>query len=205
MALTNWEIAVFALHLLNGATQRVHTEDVALKCHELAPDAFSWIKHVDVPDKEVARTALMDARKEKYGALVTGRAGRGKGQTGKTAADPAADGWQLTDKGIEWLLGNQARLQEELGQRDVKTNRQEDLKSLQRVRQHRLFKVYRDNPNNFGATLGDLAEMLRCRVDSDEQVWSSRFRSLRHQAQLTKQVDISEFLERCETMRPSLM
>ena len=88
----NWETAVYALYLLGGATKSVHTEDVALKCFELAPGSFSWIKHAHLPDKEVTRSSLVDARKDKYGRLVTGRAGRHKGQYRDRGIPPEADG-----------------------------------------------------------------------------------------------------------------
>jgi hypothetical protein len=78
--LNNWEIAVYALHLQGGASAPIRTEDVALKCFEIVPEAFSWIHHTQYPDKDIARVALTDARKPKAGALVKGRAGKGRGR-----------------------------------------------------------------------------------------------------------------------------
>jgi hypothetical protein len=60
--LKNWEIAVYALFLEGGTSKPIHTEDIALACFRLAPDAFSWIRHVEYPDKDIARVALTDAR-----------------------------------------------------------------------------------------------------------------------------------------------
>ncbi len=40
----NSELVVYALYLLGGESHPVHTEDVALKCFELFPDSFSWVK-----------------------------------------------------------------------------------------------------------------------------------------------------------------
>ena len=42
--LKNWEVVVYALYLAGGVTRAIHTEEVALKCFGLAPDAFSWIR-----------------------------------------------------------------------------------------------------------------------------------------------------------------
>ena len=94
----NSELVVYVLSLLGGESKSVHTEDIALKCHELFSDSFSWTKYPDRPDKEVVRTGLMDARKEKHGQLVKGRSGR--------EIHKVPDGWMLTEAGIEWLKKN---------------------------------------------------------------------------------------------------
>lgn len=202
MALRNWEIVMVALQLEGAASRRIHTEDVTLRCFKLAADAFSWLKHPEYPDKEVVRKDLIRLRSGQYGGVFAqGRAGLTRREENGAAC---TDGWQLTDDGIKWLLENHDRLHGQLDQRLTKTNRQEDLKSLQRVRRHALFVSYEDDPNNFAPTLGELAEMLRCRVDSDDAIWSTRFNSLRNQAKLSGQIAISEFLELCETVRPKL-
>lgn len=196
MALTNWEIAVYALYLRGGASRSVHTEDVALKCFELAPDSFSWVKHRQYPDKEVARKGLVDARAEKN--LVTGRTGRGKGQSSKTATDPALDGWQLTDAGVRWVMENEDRLAHELQERQPKGHRQELLQKLSRIRGHGLFKKFQDQPAGFVPSLGSLAELLRCRVDAERSVWEKRFATLRNEARLANQGDVVTFLDICQ-------
>ncbi len=70
--LSNIDIALYALHLLGGQDHRVHTEDVALKCFELAPTQFSWVKYPNYPEYNTAYLALGDAQKAKYGGLVVG-------------------------------------------------------------------------------------------------------------------------------------
>lgn len=102
--LSNWEIAVYILHTLGGGMRLIPTEDIAKRCFEIAPDSFSWNKYSQYPDKDVARKALFDARKEKN--LVRGRAGRGRGQSGRTNVGPAADGWSLTSEGARWVSDN---------------------------------------------------------------------------------------------------
>ena len=200
--LRNWEIVMLALQMEGAASHRIHTEDVTLRCFGLAPDAFSWLKHPEFPDKEVVRKDLIRLRSGQYGGVfVNGRAGLTRREGDGVAS---TDGWQLTGEGVKWLLDNHQRLEGQLGQRATKTNRQEDLKSLNRVRQHALFARYQENANTFAPTLGELAEMLRCRVDSADAIWSSRFDSLRNQAKLSGQTTISEFLERCEGLRPKL-
>lgn len=202
--LPNWEIAVYALYLKGGASRSVHTEDVALKCFELAQDSFSWIKYVSYPDKEVARSSLVDARKEKNGRLVVGRAGKGKGHWRRKGQDPEPDGWQLTEAGSKWLSEHEQHLAEILKQAQPKVHRQEVLRKLERIRRHPLFKIFIDEPDSFVPPIGSLAELLRCRVDSHQSVWRERFASLRNQAELAKQADVLAFLDRCEEVLPDI-
>lgn len=201
----NWETAVYALYSLGGATRSVHTEDIALKCFELAPGSFSWIKHPHLPDKEVARSSLVDARKEKNGRLVAGRAGRHTGQYRNRGTTPEVDGWTLTHEGVKWVKGNEHRVQHSLGLGLDHSNRQEIRKALRRVKESTLFRDYVANIEGFVPRIGELAELLRCRVDAEEHVWSKRFATLRNQAQLAEQADVLAFLHKCEVLRPQLV
>ena len=77
------------------------------------------------------------------------------------------------------------------------------LRLLERVRRHRLFVEYLNDPEKFTPRIGDLAEMLRCRVDADQYVWDKRFESLYNQAQLARQPDLVAFLDRCQRFQRS--
>ena len=198
MGLANWEIAVYALYLEGGASRSVNTEDIALRCFQLAPDSFSWVRHRDLPDKEVARSALMDARKDKHGALVSGRAGRGKGHPSRTGSERRTDGWQLTEAGIRWVMQNEAKFARELQQGLPKAHRQDVLAKVGQVRNHALFREFLDKPAGFAPTLGGLAELLRCRVDADLPIWQRRFDTFRNLAVQVDQQDVVEFLGICE-------
>lgn len=204
MTLANWEIAVYALYLQGGASHSVHTEDVALKCFELAPGSYSWIKHTLYPDKEVARSSLVDARKEKNGSLVVGRAGKGKGHWRRKAQDPEPDGWQLSEAGSKWVCEHEQHLAELLKQAEPKSHRQEVLKKLNRIRRHNLFETFTDQPDSFVPHIGSLAELMRCRVDAHHSVWRERFATMRNQAELAKQADVLAFLDRCEEVLPNI-
>jgi len=200
----NWEIAVYALYLLDGAKKSVHTEDISLKCFEIAPGAFSWIRHGHLPDKEVTRSSLVDARKPKYGRLVIGRAGRFKGQYRDRGTSPEPDGWRLTQEGVKWVLENQARLESGLGNPLPHSTRQEALKAIERIRRHTLYQQFELDGSSFVPSLGELASMLRCRVDAEDRVWASRFLSLRNQAEVAGENVVVRFLERCAELRPAL-
>lgn len=189
---------MYALYLLGGDTSRVHTEDIALKCFELFPASFSWVKYTTYPDKDIVRVALTDARKEQNGALVEGRAGQNRGLTAKTRRRPVDDGWMLTSQGITWIEQNLAAIEGMAGVDQVKQHRQKILRQLKRVRDHLLFAQYADSPERFAPMLGQIADLLRCRVDAEHDVWQQRFDKIRHQAQSTDQEDILDFITKCE-------
>lgn len=197
--LINWEIAVYALHLSGGASKPVRTEDVALKCFELAPESFSWVHYPQYPDKEIARFGLTDARKAKTGALVTGRAGKGIRPVPQSKGELSTDGWMLNEAGVKWVLSNEERLSRELGQKGTNYQRQELLRKIRRVRTHRLFATYRSAPEQFKPSLGELADLLRCRVDAEQAIWSKRIDLLKNQALLAQQDDVISFVLSCET------
>ena len=197
-SLPNRELVVYALSLLGGESQRIHTEDVAIKCHELFPDSFSWVKYPNLPDKDIVRVALTDARKQKYGALVDGRAGQSKGHYAQTSRGPSSDGWILTPEGTSWLNANKIRIENLVGKSHGKTHRQRLLKKLKKVKDHKLYRDFVENENEFNASIGDLADLLSCRVDADPHVWRKRFDVLMNVAVSAEQDDVQRFLARCE-------
>lgn len=193
----NWEIAVYALFLQGGLSKYIHTEDVALKCFELAPDAFSWVRHPEFPDKDIVRVALTDARKAGRGTLVSGRAGQGKRASGTTDGTATTDGWILTEAGATWVASNKEKLEGLVASRQVRFDRQNLLQHIGRLRSHSTFKAFSTDPSTFSPSIGDLAELLRCRPDAPMRVWSQRLEKLRNEARLADQPDVLNFLERC--------
>lgn len=190
----NRELVVYALYMLGGATNKCHTEDIAFKCFELWPTIFSWTKYSQYPDKEIVRSGLVDSRKEKFGNLVDGRAGQARGQSKKTGRRPVADGWTLTDAGVNWIEDNVSRFQQ--AGEITKDHRQKSMVYLSRVRRHRVFALYVDNPQKFYPSIGDLADLLRCRVDADDAVWRDRFERIRKHAVATGQDEYIGFVEK---------
>jgi hypothetical protein len=193
--IANWEIVVHALHVLGGGLRFIPTEDVAIKCFKIAPDAFSWVKYPQYPDKDVVRHALIRARDE--GGLVRGRAGRGKGQTARVNSDPALDGWSLTAEGAKWILAHGKRLEGLLESREPGSHRQELLQKLDRISRHALFQEFLDKPEGFAPSLGAMAELFRCRVDSEQSTWDKRFDMVMSQAEMAQDLKIIDFVKRC--------
>lgn len=83
-----FEVVVLAVAELGGAERSIDTEDVAIRCHELAPTLFSWRKYPQQVNLEIVRVSLSDAKKQKNGHLLSG-SGR--------------EGWRLTRRGLDWL------------------------------------------------------------------------------------------------------
>ena len=196
----NRELVVYVLATLGGESQRVHTEDIAVKCHELFPQSFSWTKYTDLPDKDIVRVALTDARKPQWGSLVDGRAGEKRGHAAKTLRDPAPDGWRLTENGVRWVGENTSRFESIVGRADLKTHRQKIVKELARLRKQPLFLNYREKADAFAPPIGELADFVRCRVDAPEAVWLSRFEGLHRRAVAVDQRDIIDFLDKCRDL-----
>ena len=92
--LRQFEVAVWAVYLLGGASRSIDTEDAAVKCHELAPSLFSWQKYREQINLELVRVGLSDAKKAKKGGLLSG-SGR--------------EGWRLTSRGLDWIRSQQKK------------------------------------------------------------------------------------------------
>ena len=191
--LSDIDIALYALYLLGGLQKRVHTEDVALKCFELVPHKFSWVKHQQYPDPTPARHALEDAKKEKYGHLV-----RGSSEKGKAAG--TATGWMFTAEGVEWLGSNSPRVEKLLGERgraSDRSPRQMILRQLKLIKGHSLYARFQQDPTSFLPTIGELADLFRCRADADPTVWESRFEKAAQTAKYAGQIEVVDFVAKC--------
>lgn len=195
--LNNWEVAVYALYLAGGASKQIHTEEVALKCFELAPDAFSWVRFPRHPDKDIARVALTDARKNSRGGLVSGRAGKGLRKAPVPQSQAVSDGWMLTDAGADWVTKHEEELASLFTAREPRSNRQDLLHRLSRVRTHPVFVSFLENPREFSPSLGEMADLFKCRPDAPLSVWHRRVQSFRSQARIAGQEDTIRFLDSC--------
>ena len=156
------------------------------------------MKYAEYPDKDIVRVALTDARKQCYGALVDGRAGEKRGLSAKTGRVPSEDGWLLTTAGVEWIRKNLQNLDKLATSGDIKEHRQKVLKQLKRVRGHTLFEQYLRSADVFRPMIGDIADLVRCRVDAEPEVWQARFDKIRRRAESAGQNDVLDFIARCE-------
>ncbi|MDH3746952.1 MAG: hypothetical protein OER97_02000 [Gammaproteobacteria bacterium] len=84
-------IVTMAVYLLDGGRQPVDSEDVAMKCHELAPGRFSWRKYPEQINLDNVRRNLVWARTPEFGSMLKGS---------------ITDGWTLTPSGLDWATKN---------------------------------------------------------------------------------------------------
>jgi hypothetical protein len=87
----NHEIVTLAVYLLGGDTQRVDTEDIAVKANELAPSRFTWRKYHDQINIDAVRKRLWDAATSAKGEYLSGS---------------EKLGWALTSAGLKFATEN---------------------------------------------------------------------------------------------------
>ena len=80
-----YDLIIVAMQMLGGDDRALDIEDIAMKCEEIAPGSFAWRKYKNQINLELVGFAVRDAKKPKYGGLVSGS---------------HAKGWRLTAKGV---------------------------------------------------------------------------------------------------------
>lgn len=118
--LSNYEIVTLAVYLLGGETQRIDTEDIAVKTNEIAPGRFAWRKYPDQINIDVVRKRLWDATKpekgeylfgtEKEGWLLTSKGQQFSKKMIKQVSKNMLGGSRLTTQQRRWLKSERARL-----------------------------------------------------------------------------------------------
>jgi hypothetical protein len=93
--LANHEIVTLAVYLLGGDTQRVDTEDIAVKANELAPGRFTWRKYRDQINIDTVRKRLWDAASATKAEYLAGS---------------EKQGWILTTAGLKFATTNIASI-----------------------------------------------------------------------------------------------
>jgi hypothetical protein len=196
--LSDKDIAVYALHLLGGWQKRVHTEDVALKCYELAPSKFSWVKYPQYPDATPARFALEAAKKQKYGALV-----RGESERKRTSKN--IGGWMLTVDGVEWVKANRKRIEDYLGKHVPTGDRLPGDRKLRGLMESTAFRRFRDRGDQADFSHAEFAESLVCTVNTAAEVLNDRLGQLDSIAKELKREDIKSYVDFCRKRFASIL
>ncbi|MGA2158972.1 MAG: hypothetical protein ABSG90_07120 [Dehalococcoidia bacterium] len=182
-------IAVFALSLLGGIQQKVHTEDIAQKCLEIAPDRFKWERY-NYPDKELVRKALFHASEERNGRLVAGRSGieqRGKSR----------DGWQVTPTGAAWLRENEFMLTNVTTSIHGVVSKREADRFLKKIRSEIAFRVFVEQGNLSDVSPYMFTDLLNCSPDASMDTIRFKFDRLLSFAELVNDSDVIKFLTLC--------
>jgi hypothetical protein len=200
--LSNVDITVYALSRLRGHERKVHTEEIAVEAFQLAKERFGWklreFREKGFPDKEVARIALMDAAKEKYGALVEGR-------SGVEARGKDTDGWMLTPAGSAWVRDNFSRLEQGLGTSRPNMSKAEADRFRKRITSQPLFQKYLQKTDLAGESPYALTDMLNTSPDAPKEVIAAKFLRVQATAALIGDPTIAGFLDACARAFPNLL
>jgi hypothetical protein len=103
----------------------------------------------------------------------------------------------LTEAGVRWIQDNKDAISRQLRCRDVSDHRQESLRKLARIRHHPVFHQFLEKPEGFSPSLGEMAHLFRCRVDTDMQTWDKRFHAAGNLAQALNDDEVAVFLAKC--------
>lgn len=163
---------------MGGATTRQHGEDVALKCYEIAPRRFGWERHQQYPHLELARAALRDGKKEKYGVFVTG---------------DEATGWLLTEAGLAWCEDNAERLEAGRPRRGLSALAEPEARALRQLTEHRLFERWKGGDNTMA--FYEVADALGFPADAPREAVARRIEELVGATQVADMTELKGFVE----------
>ena len=189
------DIVLYALYLLDGWQKRVHTEDIALKCFKLAPSKFSWVKYSQYPDPAPARFALEAAKKPKYEALVKGASERKRNI--KSSKQESIKGWMLTDKGIQWIKGNKARIENHLDRHIPTGDRLPAERKLKELAGSVAFKKFKGYGDQAEISHAEFAESLVCTVNTRSAVLNDRLDQLYSIAEELRKEEVTNYVNFC--------
>jgi len=192
------DITLFALYKLGGVSKKVHTEHIAWEAFKLVKERFSWSlsEYRQYPDKMPVLFALEQAKKEKYGRLVDGRAG--KNVAGKL------DGWRFTPRGAVWIKENEARIAKSLKQKPLDTSVQAK-RFIKKIKQNPLYKHFREKKTLDNTSRYMFTDMLVCAPDAPRDIIKQKFNFILATAELIGDDEIITFLKVCEEKFASLM
>lgn len=179
--LNDKDIVVYALYVLGGYQRRVHTEDIALKCYEIAPARFSWTKYPQYPDIQPVRFAL-----EKCKPLVTGSSER--------RLPTPITGWRLTNDGMQWIKVHLSRIEKQLGRKQPPSERLVDNRRMRVLINSKAFKKYLAEGEEAEISHAEFAESLVCTVNTKPAIVSERIEQLHSAAELLKQNKVKQYL-----------
>lgn len=192
------DIVIYALYLLGGWQRRVHTEDIAIKCYELAPPKFSWVKYPKYPDLAPARFALEAAKKPQYGALV-------KGESERKRTVKSVGGWMLTTEGVKWIKVNRQRIELNLGKNKPTGDRLPLHRRLKQLVESTAFRKFRDYGEQAEILHSEFAESLICTVNTRAEILNDRLDQFYSIAEELGKQEVKDYVNFCRNRFASLL
>jgi len=193
--LSNIDVVLFALLRLGGIIKKVHTDNIAWESYQLDKERFSWqlpeFIEKGFPDKTVVFHALGDAKKAKYGALVSGRGGRDAGGTER-------EGWRFTVSGAKWIKDNESRIAKLLVQEKPGVQKRDAERFIKRIKSDFAFQQYVKDKGLDNVSRYNFTDMLSCPPDASIEIAKKLFANIRAEAEMVSDKSIIKFLELCQ-------
>lgn len=189
-SLSNIDIVVYALYSLGGWGERIHTEEIALKCFEIAPSRFSWTKYPIYPDLSSAYDALRTAKKQNY-ALV-------KGESERKREKKRIGGWKLTPHGVEWVERNKKRIESSLGTHATLGERLEADRKLKELLKSQAYSKFLKSGSNADISHAEFAESLVCTVNTSPEILNDRLEQIYSIARKTNNDNVKKYIDFCQ-------
>ena len=173
---------------LGGLKKKVHTEEIAVKSHQLS-NKFSWAleKYNKFPD--IARVRKGIDRAKNNGWLIGGYS---------TVAE--VDGWQITEKGSNDIQKYTHFIKLKKNTHQLT---QADEKILNRIKKSNLYKSYLANMDDFEVDEFDLAEMLNS--NTDNTFIRTKFFNLKKLIQISDEEVLIRFADNLIKKLPNLL
>lgn len=197
---SNIEIVIVVLAQLGGAKRKVHTEQIAAKAYELAPDRFSWslpeYRKTGWPDKQAVRFALENEKRKENGRRVDGDTAHG---------DSARDGWRLSPVGAEWIAANQDRILNSITAKASSIPRKEAQRFCKRLKKESVYQSFVQTGTVDNVSRYDFTDLLLCSPDAHTDTIRLKFDRLLSVAHLVGDTEILSFLAACQRRFPELL
>lgn len=192
------DIVIYALYILGGAHSRIHTEDIALKCYDLASSEFSLVKYPQYPDITPARFALEGAKKPESGALV-------RGESERKRAAGSIGGWMLTPTGIQWIKANISKIESNLGKHGPIGDRLSSSRKLKELLNSIAYKKYKEFSEQANISHADFAESLVSTVNTRADVLDERLNLIYSTAEELGIEDVKKYVRFCRIKFAALL
>lgn len=183
VSLSDKDIVIYAIYVLGGYQIRVHTEDITLKCFEIASSRFSWTKYPQYPDIQPVRFAL-----EKSKPLIVGSSER---------KSDSITGWRLTSEGIQWIKTNIDRIEKQLGKKQTPSQRLIDNRRIKTLINSKAFNKYSTDGDKSEISKAEITESIVCTINTKLEIIYERLDQLYSTADLLHQDKVKQYLDYC--------
>jgi hypothetical protein len=186
----NSDLLVWACYQCGGFDRWIDVEEVYLKAFELAPKRLAWRTREDLPDYKKCAKALQELEDPKRSDHL--------GLVGKQTQYLR----KLTPAGKEWCEKYRDALAALYGGGSVPASPTQDPSRLIRHVESTAAFGHFKRTGNVGCELWQIAETLRCLVDSSQTVWMARIDAVASAAERTARSDAREFAQQLRQMLP---